>query len=57
MIRLLIASGRIGGLGEGRAIVRRSAGLATYRPHERCAWETAYAAYRASERDAWSALE
>jgi rhamnulokinase len=47
MLCQLIAAGRIGGLEQGRAVVRRSFELATYRPGERSAWETAYAAFRA----------
>jgi len=47
MLCQLIAAGRIGGLEQGRAVVRRSFELATYRPGERSPWETAYAAFRA----------
>ncbi len=47
MLCQLIAAGRIGGLDEGRAIVRSSSNLTTYRPHQRSAWETAYATFRA----------
>ena len=46
MLCQLIADGRISGLEQGRAIVRRSHQLATYRPRERAAWETAYAGFR-----------
>jgi rhamnulokinase len=47
MLCQLIAAGRIGGLDEGRAIVRNSSVLKTYRPRERLAWEAAYATFRA----------
>ena len=47
MLCQLIAAGRIGGLEQGRAVVRRSFELATYRPGERSTWENAYAAFRA----------
>ena len=49
MLCQLIAAGRIGGLEEGRAIVRRSTNLTTYRPRERSAWEKAYAAFEKVE--------
>ena len=47
MLCQLIADGRIGGLEQGRAIVRGSNDLVTYRPGDRVAWEPAYAAFRA----------
>jgi rhamnulokinase len=47
MLCQLIADGRIGDLEQGRAIVRGSNDLVTYRPGERVAWEPAYAAFRA----------
>jgi rhamnulokinase len=47
MLCQLIAAGRISGVEKGRAIVRRSTNLTTYRPRERSAWEKAYAAFRA----------
>ncbi len=46
MLCQLIAEGRISSLQQGRAIVRRSNDLSTYRPGERAAWEPAYAAFR-----------
>ncbi len=47
MLCQLIASGEIGGVEEGRAIVRRSTELTRYPPRERDAFEGAYAAFRA----------
>lgn len=47
MLCQLIAVRGIGGLEEGREIVRRSTDLTTYRPRERSPWENAYAAFRA----------
>ena len=46
MLCQLIAAGAIGGLEEGRAIVRRSSELTTYQPRERAAYERAAAAFR-----------
>ena len=47
MLCQLLAAGAIADLDDGRALICRSTALTTYRPGERSAWETAYAAFRA----------
>jgi rhamnulokinase len=46
MLCQLLAAGAIADLEEGRAMIRRSNELATYRPRERSAWETASVVFR-----------
>jgi rhamnulokinase len=46
LLMQLLATGAVGSLAEGRALVRRSFNTETYRPEDAAAWDEAYASFR-----------
>jgi rhamnulokinase len=46
LLMQLLATGAIGSLAEGRALVRRSFDTETYRPKDAAAWDEAYARFQ-----------